>query len=164
MVTVGQIAPDFKLLNQNGECILLSQLRGKNVILFAFPSAQEYSYGCTAQACAFRDEFPQIEAGNALVFGISPDGVEQMKKWHKGRKLQYDLLSDPDHTMLEPYGAWGIPMMGLVRVPMVNRSYWLIDTEGVIRDMQINVRPGESVTKAVAALERLNAAQSQPSK
>ncbi|MBK8022051.1 MAG: peroxiredoxin [Chloroflexi bacterium] len=164
MVSIGELAPDFELTNQDGARVRLSDLRGRNVVLFAFPKANEMSVGCNTQACGFQDETPRIEAANAVVMGISPDAVAQMKKWHKARKLTYDLLSDPEHDMLGPYGAWGIPLLGIVKMPMVNRSYWVIDADGRIVDMQINAGPGESVKKALAALDRLGAAQSQRTK
>jgi len=68
MLQIGQPAPDFTLTNQNGEAVTLSSLRGKRVVLFAFPKA--FTAGCDAQACTFRDELPQISATNAIVFGV----------------------------------------------------------------------------------------------
>lgn len=159
-VCAGQAAPDFELANQDGVRVRLSDFRGRNVILFAFPKAHDFSFGCNAQACGFNDELPQFEAGNAVVLGISGDSIADLKKWHTSRKLTYDLLSNTDHKVIETYGAWGIPILGFVDVPMVKRSYWVIDERGIIRDMQVNVGPGESVRKALAALERLKAMQS----
>jgi peroxiredoxin Q/BCP len=155
MLTIGQRVPDFVLLNQDGQQVRLSALRGKPVALFAFPKANEMSFGCIAQACSFRDEFPRIEAAGAVILGVSADPVNQIKKWHTGRKLQYDLLSDPDHVMLEPWGAWGIPLLGLIKVPIVNRSHWVVDADGVLVAQHINVAPGESAPQVLRALEAL---------
>ncbi|MDZ4769367.1 MAG: peroxiredoxin [Chloroflexota bacterium] len=155
MLTIGQPAPDFALVNQEGARVRLSEQRGKPVAIFAFPKANEMSFGCIAQACGFRDEFPRIEASGAVVFGVSADSVGQLKKWHTGRKLPYDLLSDPDHAMLEAYGAWGISVMGIVRVPVVNRSHWVIDGDGILVAQQLNVAPGDSAPKVLEALQRL---------
>lgn len=152
MIQIGDQAPDFTLLNHEGTPIQLSKFRGKKVILFAFPKAG--TPGCTAQACAFNDEFPRIQTQNAVVFGVNNDSIADLKQWHDGRKMQYDLLSDPKHIMLEPYGAWGIPLVGVVRIPSPNRSYWVLDETGIVIDMQIGVRPEESVRKALAALEK----------
>lgn len=151
MLTPGQIAPDFTLFNQDGTPIRLSDYRGRKVVLFAFPKAN--SMGCNAQACTFNDELPKLESGNAVVFGIGVDSQHDMKAWHDARHLNYDLLSDADHAVLTAYGAWGIPMLGIVRVPLVNRSYWVIDERGVLIDQQINVGPGNSVKKALAAVQ-----------
>jgi peroxiredoxin Q/BCP len=154
MLTIGQSVPDFELPNQDGKIIRLSHLRGKKVVIFAFPKANEMSFGCSAQACEFRDEFPRIEAFNAVVFGISGDAPEQMKKWRTNRKLNYDLISDTSHKVLEAWGAWGISGLMGIKIPMVNRSYWVIDEQGVLIDQQINVGPKASVEKAIEALNR----------
>ena len=95
MVNVGDPAPDFELLNQDGKPVRLSDFRGRKVVLFFFPSAQEYSLGCHAQACAVRDEFDDIRDENATVIGISHDKPEMLKSWASKRRLPYDLLSDP---------------------------------------------------------------------
>ena len=105
MPAIGQQAPDFELLNQEGQLLRLSDLRGQRVILFAFPKAA--TTGCTTQACGFRDNFPQIEAGDAVVLGISPDEPAALLKWKQEENLPYDLLSDPQHEVLEAWGAWG---------------------------------------------------------
>ena len=73
--------------------------------MFAFPKAA--TSGCTTQACGFRDNFPQIEAGAAVVLGISPDEPAALLKWKQEENLPYDLLSDPQHEVLEAWGAWG---------------------------------------------------------
>src|SRR5690606_19777985 len=105
MPAVGEKAPDFELKNQNGETVRLSDYRGRKVVLFAFPKA--FTSGCTAQACGLRDSFPLLENVNATVLGLSPDPPEDLKAWKEAENLPYDLLSDPDHTVLEQWGAWG---------------------------------------------------------
>ncbi len=151
MPTVGEVAPDFELLNQDGERIKLSDFRGKRVLLFAYPKAG--TSGCTTQACGFRDEFPKFEAANAVILGISPDEPEKLRKWKDKEELPYDLLSDPEHTVLEAWGAWGEKSMYGKTYFGVIRSHWLIDEEGKIADEQIKVSPKKSIEKAVKALE-----------
>lgn len=147
MPAVGEPAPDFELLNQDGKKVKLSDYRGKKVILFAYPKA--FTPGCTTQACGFRDRFPQIQAGNAVVLGISPDDTELLKKWKAEEKLPYDLLSDPDHKVLEAWGAWGEKTMyGKTHIGVI-RSHWVIDENGVIADENIQISPEKSVEKAV---------------
>ncbi len=147
---LGQQATDFELPNQDGQTIRLSDFRGQKVILFAFPKAG--TPGCNAQACNFRDEFFTIRSANAVVLGISPDSVEQLRQWKLDKNLPYDLLSDSDHTVLKAWGAWGISLLSVIRIPMVNRSFWVIDENGVVIAEQINVSPHESVRKALAAV------------
>lgn len=150
MPAIGETAPDFELPNQDGEMVKLSDLRGKTVILFAYPKAG--TSGCTTQACGFRDEFPKIEADNATVLGISPDAQDKLKKWQQDEALPYDLLSDTDHAVLEAWGAWGEKSMYGKKYQGVIRSHWIIGPDGVIVDEQIKVSPKKSIEKALKAL------------
>lgn len=152
MLTIGEPVPDFELLNQDGEKVRLSDFRGKKVILFAYPKAG--TPGCTNQACGFRDELPEIEESNAVVLGISPDSPESQKQWHINKKLNYDLLSDPDHKVLEEWGAWNKKTMFGNTFLGVIRSHWVIDEEGKLLDIQLKVSPKDSVAKAVKALSK----------
>lgn len=150
MPAVGEQAPDFALKNQDGETVRLSDYRGRKVVLFAFPKAG--TPGCTTQACGLRDAFPRIEAANAVVLGLSPDTPEDLKKWQQEENLPYDLLSDPDHQVLEEWGVWGEksmygkPYMGVIR------SHWIIDENGKIADAQVKVSPTDSVERATRFL------------
>ena len=156
MPTVGKAAPDFSLLNQDEKEVKLSDYRGQRVVIFAFPKAN--TMGCNNQACSFRDMFPQISARNAVVLGVSSDSAQTLAAWKKRQRLQYDLLSDPDHEMLEAWDAWGFDLK-LFKLPIgATRSYWVIDEAGVLVDQQIGVRPQESVDRAMAAVERLSRA------
>ncbi len=152
MPATGQPAPQFALRNQDGQLVRLSDFRGRRVIIFAFPKAN--TMGCTNQACGFRDALPQIEANDAVVLGISADSESTLAKWKAERSLQYDLLSDPEHNMLDEWGAWGLDMR-LIKLPMITRSYWVIDEDGILVEQQIGVRPQASVEKALAAVEGL---------
>lgn len=153
MPDIGKIAPDFELKNQDNELVRLSDFRGKRVIIFAFPKAN--TMGCNNQACSFRDVFPQIASKNALVFGVSSDSTTTLASWKKRKQLQYDLLSDPQHKMLDAWEAWGIDLK-LFKLPLgATRSYWVIDEKGILVDQQIGVRPAESVEKALASVERI---------
>ncbi len=147
---LGQPALDFELPNQDGKLVHLRDYRGKKVIVFAFPMAN--TSGCNAQACSFRDEFFAIQSANAVILGVSPDSTGTLRQWKSDKKLPYDLLSDSGHKMLSAWGAWGIPIMGSIKIPMVNRSYWVIDENGIVIDEQNKVDPRESVRLALAAV------------
>lgn len=151
MTAIGQLAPDFQLPNQDGELVRLSEFRGKKVVIFAFPKA--FTLGCNAQACSFRDEFPRLQSSNAVVLGISADTPETLKAWKQNQKLQYDLLSDPDHRVLDAWDAWGMPVLGALRLPVPVRSFWVIDENGVIVDAQVGITPAASVERALKAVE-----------
>lgn len=150
MPAAGEQAPDFELLNQDGETVKLSDFRGKRVILFAYPKAG--TSGCTRQACGFRDSFPKIEAENAIVLGISPDEPAALKKWKTDENLPYDLLSDPDHSVLDAWGVWGEKSMYGNKFMGVIRSHWIIGPDGVVEDEQIKVSPKKSIEKALKQL------------
>jgi peroxiredoxin Q/BCP len=150
MPAIGEQAPDFELLNQDGETVKLSDYRGKKVLIFAYPKAA--TPGCTKQACGMRDNFPRFEEANATVLGLSPDKPDALKKWKADEHFPYDLLSDPDHQTLEAWGAWGERSMYGKKYMGVIRSHWLIDENGVVIDEQLQISPEDSVNKAIKSL------------
>ncbi len=159
MLQLGKQAPDFQLRNQDGEIIRLRDLRGKKVVIFAFPKAK--SINCTRQACAFRDEFPRIDTENAVILGVGVDSLEALREWRQNHNLPYDLLQDADHRMLEKWGAWGVfDVKNLLGFPPVKRSYWIVDENGALIDMHIGVTDKQSVQLALQTLQ--NAANSHP--
>ena len=150
MLTIGDALPDMELENQDGEKVRLGDYRGKKLLLFAYPKAA--TPGCTKQACGFRDRLPRIDAAGATVVGLSPDKPAALKRWQEKEGLTYDLLSDPDHELLEALGAWGEKSMYGKKYMGVIRSHWVIDAEGRIEDAQIKVSPAKSVELASAYL------------
>lgn len=150
MAQVGKKAPAFTLPNQDGRKIRLSDLKGRKVVLFAFPKAN--TSGCTKQACGFRDELPRLESADAVVLGISPDKPAALLRWKEKHDLPYDLLSDPDHAVLAKYGAWGEKKMYGKSYEGVIRSHFIIDEAGKLVDAQIKVSPADSVARATAFL------------
>ncbi len=150
MPTKGQPFPDFTLPTQDGKTVSLADFRGKKVILFAFPKAN--TGGCTAQACGFRDSFPQLNISNAVVLGVSPDAQKDLKKWKDKEGLGYDLLSDVDKTLLNTLGVWQEKSMYGKKYMGVVRSHWVINEQGNVIDEQIKVSPEESIKRALAAI------------
>lgn len=150
MPNVGEKAPDFELLNQDGKKVKLSDYLGKKVILFAYPKAD--TPGCTTQACGFRDNFPKIQADNAVVLGISADEPKDQLKWKQKQNLPYDLLSDVDHKVLEQWGVWGEKSMYGKTYMGIIRSHWVIDENGVVVDEQIKISPENSIAQAIGAI------------
>lgn len=151
MPDVGQIAPDFELLNQHGKPVKLSDYRGKKVLLFAYPKAG--TSGCTVQACGFRDHFARIETADAVVLGLSPDAPAALAQWIEEENLGYDLLSDPEHQVLEAWDAWGEKSMYGKKYEGVIRSHWIIGEDGTVLDEQLKVSPKKSIEKALKFLE-----------
>ncbi len=150
MPNIGEKAPDFELPNQDGKLVKLSDFRGKKVILFAYPKAD--TPGCTTQACGFRDNFPKIQADNAVVLGISADEPKDQLKWKQKQNLPYDLLSDVDHKVLEQWGIWGEKSMYGKTYMGIIRSHWVIDENGVVIDEQIKISPENSIAQAIGAI------------
>lgn len=105
MLEVGMKAPAFTLPDQNGEMHSLEDYRGQKVILYFYP--KDNTAGCTKQACGFAERYPQILEKDAVVLGVSKDSVKSHKNFEEKYSLPFTLLSDPDHKVLEMYGAWG---------------------------------------------------------
>lgn len=148
---VGDMAPDFALVSDSGETVRLSDFRGKRVVLYFYP--KDDTSGCTTQACGFRDAYPQIEERNAVVLGVSPDGVASHQKFKTKHNLPFTLLVDEDHSVAEAYGVWGEKSMYGKKYMGITRSHFVIDEEGRLVDVQIKVSPTDSVQKALQALQ-----------
>jgi peroxiredoxin Q/BCP len=150
MLQIGDPAPDFELLSDENHPIRLSDLRGRRVVLFFFPRAD--TPGCTAQACGFRDRMPVIEAGNAVVLGLSPDLPEALAKWRVKEQLPYNLLSDPNHEVADAFGAWGEKTSYGRTYEGILRGHAIIGVDGRVEDLRVRIKPDESVQAAVAFL------------
>ncbi len=147
---VGDMAPDFELPADTGETIRLSALRGQRVILYFYP--KDDTSGCTTQACGFRDAYPEISERNAVVLGISPDGVASHQKFKTKHDLPFLLLVDEQHSVAEAYGVWGEKKMYGKSYMGIIRSHFVIDEEGRILDAQVKVSPANSVSRALKAV------------
>lgn len=147
---IGDTAPDFELPSDTGETVKLSDFRGKRVVLYFYP--KDDTPGCTTQSCGFRDNYPQIEEKNAVVLGVSPDGVKSHQKFKTKFNLPFILLADEQHKVAEAYGVWGEKsFMGKKFIGII-RSHFVIDEQGKIADAQVKVSPTDSVERAMAAL------------
>ncbi len=151
MPALGETAPDFELVNDEGKPTKLSDLRGKKVVLYFYPA--DFTSGCEFQACSFRDIYPQLEAKNAVVLGVSPDDVESHKNFRKALNLPFHLLVDKDNNLSKAWDSYGPKTSsdGTTSVG-VKRSHFIIDENGKIVDMQLPVKANES---AKLALEKL---------
>ena len=150
MLNIGDKAPEFELLNDEEISVKLSDFLGQRVVLFFYPKAG--TSGCTTQACGFRDNYPQIEAADATVIGVSPDKPAALAKWKAKESLPFSLLSDPDHEVAEAYGVWGEKKMYGKSYMGIIRSHFVIDAQGLIEDVQFKVSPTDSISRAMAKL------------
>lgn len=152
MLSIGDLAPDFTLTSAENKLVHLSDFRGQQVVVFFYPKAA--TPGCTTQACGFRDQFPIIEAAQATVIGISPDTPAVLAQWQAKENLPYTLLSDPDHAVAEAYGVWGEKKMYGKAYLGIIRSHFVVDPDGKLADVQVQISPKDSVEKAVKALQQ----------
>ncbi len=145
VLAAGQTAPDFNLLDQSGTTVSLSEFRGQRVILFVYPAAM--TPGCTTEACDFRDSLAPLQAAGYQVLGISPDAPEKQQRFAERDGLTYPLLSDPDHQLLQAYGAYGEKSMYGKIVVGVIRSTFIIDESGTIEHALYNVKANGHVAR-----------------
>jgi len=149
-LNIGDVASDFEAMTDTDDKIKLSDYRGKRVVLYFYP--KDNTSGCTKQACGFRDNYPVIEEANAVVLGVSPDGVGSHQRFKTKFDLPFTLLVDEDHSIAEKYGVWGEKKMYGRAYMGVIRSHFIIDEEGCIVDAQYKVSPAKSVERALKSL------------
>jgi peroxiredoxin Q/BCP len=151
---VGDKAPDFTLPADGGGKVSLKALKGKTVVLYFYP--KDDTPGCTAEACAFRDQLPDFSKVKAAVVGISRDSVASHDKFKKKFKLPFPLASDEDGTVSEAYGTWVEKSMYGRKYMGIERATFLIDGKGIIRNIWRKVKVdghAEDVLMAAAGLE-----------
>jgi len=152
-IKIGNKAPAFTLVDQNGAKVSLKSLSGRWTVLYFYP--KDDTPGCTKEACEFTSHLKQFEKLDARVFGVSPDSAESHQKFIRKHKLKIDLLSDPDHKMLDRYAAWGEKSMYGRTYEGVIRSTVLIDPAGKIAHHWPKVKPAghaEAVREKLAEL------------
>jgi peroxiredoxin Q/BCP len=150
MIEPGEAAPDFTLPDQDGNAVALSQLRGKTVVLYFYPKAD--TPGCTAQACGVRDHASDYEAAGAVVLGVSRDSVPRLRAFADKHGLAFPLLSDEDHAVAEAYDVWVEKSMYGRKFFGNERTTFVIDGEGVVREVLRKVRPAQHDELVLGAL------------
>ncbi len=152
-IEAGQEAPDFTLHDDRGTDVTLSSLRGRAVVLYFYP--KDDTPGCTKQACAFRDRRQDFDRLDAVVLGVSPDGVDSHGAFRDKYGLNFHLLADADHQVAEAYGAWREKTLYGRKSIGIQRSTFVIDREGVVQKVWKRVRVDGHDAKVVEALEAL---------
>jgi peroxiredoxin Q/BCP len=153
-VEVGDKAPDFTLPSDGGGKVSLKALKGKAVVLYFYP--KDDTSGCTAESCAFRDALPNFSKAMAEIIGISRDSVASHDKFKAKYSLTFPLAADEEGKVCEAYGTWVEKSMYGRKYMGIERSTFLIDAKGVVRNVWRKVKvPGhaEAVLEAAAALE-----------
>lgn len=155
MIKIDSKAPEFALqgidAQGNEKTYTMSDFSGQNIILYFYP--KDNTPGCTQEACDFRDNFNRLTS-KATVIGVSADSIASHKKFQEKQSLNFILLSDPEHKLLEAYDAWaekklyGKTYMGIVR------STFLINKQGVIKKSWYNVKVKGHVDAVIEELEK----------
>ena len=153
MVNVGDKAPAFTAKDQNGDTVKLSDFKGKHVVLYFYP--KDDTPGCTTEACGFRDSLPRFGKTDAVVIGLSRDSVASHDKFKKKYELPFTLASDEEGKVTEAYGTWVQKSMYGRKYMGIERTTFLVDEKGVIRNVWHKVKvPGhvDEVLEAAKAL------------
>lgn len=138
---VGDLAPQFSLLNQDNQLISLSDFKGKKVLVYFYPKA--LTPGCTTQACGLRDAKRELEKLGVVILGISTDSPQKLAQFVEKKALNFTLLSDEDHQVAEQFGVWGEKkFMGRV-YDGIHRITFLIDEQGKIQQVFDKFKTGE---------------------
>ncbi len=152
-IKMGLKAPSFKLSNQDGKTVSITDFKGKNVILYFYP--KDNTSGCTKEACNFRDEFPKFGKLNAVILGVSPDSVDSHLKFKNKYKLPFDLLSDEKKEVLKKYDVWKEKSMYGRKYMGVERTTVIIDGKGKISKIFPKVKVDKHNAEVMEALKEL---------
>lgn len=136
---IGNMAPAFTMLNQDEEKVSLKDFKGeKNVVLYFYPKAM--TPGCTTQACGIRDYKKKFANADTVVLGVSPDEPKRLVRFIEKQKLNFDLLSDPDHKIMDKYGVWGLKKFMGKEYMGVIRTTFIIGKDGRLKYVMDKVK------------------------
>jgi peroxiredoxin Q/BCP len=147
----GDAAPDFAAQTISGETIRLSDLLGRDVILYFYP--KDDTPGCTKEACGFRDWFGEFKEKKAVILGVSPDPAKSHKKFTEKFNLPFPLLIDDEKKIINAYGVWGEKTFMGRKYMGVYRVTFLIGKDGRIKKIWPDVKPDGHAAELLAALE-----------
>lgn len=150
MIEPGETAPDFALPDQDGNTVRLSELGSRTVVLYFYPRAD--TPGCTTQACGVRDRSADYEELGAIVIGVSPDTVDDIRKFHEKYGLDFTLLADQDHEVAELYGTWVEKSMYGKKFMGVQRATFIIGPDRKVIEAFPKVQPKKHDDLVLSAL------------
>lgn len=138
---IGDKAPLFESVNQNGVIIKLEDFIGKKVVLFFYPKAS--TPGCTAEACDLQNNIDRFIVNNYQVIGVSADSVQRQLNFATKNNLSYSLLADEDRKVIDAYGVWGSKKFMGKTYDGIHRTTFVIDEQGIIEDIIEKVKTKE---------------------
>lgn len=151
-LSVGDKAPDFKVDNQDGEKVKLSDYKGKKVVLYFYP--RDMTPGCTAESCNLRDNYSKLKKAGYEILGVSTDSTKSHQKFIEKQSLPFQLLADVDKQLHAQYGTWieksmyGRKYMGTARVTFI------IDEKGKIEDIIEKVDTKNHTTQILSPVQK----------
>jgi thioredoxin-dependent peroxiredoxin len=135
----GDVAPDFNLLDGEGNRVSLANLRGQRVVLYFYP--RDNTPGCTKEACGFRDAYPDYQASNIVILGISTDNAKSHNKFTSKFNLPFPLLCDEDAQVATAYGCYGLKKFMGKEFMGILRQTFVIGADGRIEKIYRKVKP-----------------------
>ena len=138
---IGDQAPEFQSINQDGNAVSLSDFSGKKLVLFFYPKAS--TPGCTLEACNLSDNYSRFVAQGYDVLGVSADNTQRQSSFKNKFKFPYDLLADEDKTVINAYGVWGPKKFMGREYDGIHRITFVIDENGIIEDVITEVKTKE---------------------
>lgn len=153
MPEIGKKSPNFSLPRDGGDTVNLSDFKGKNLVIFFYP--RDNTAGCTTEAVGFTVKLPDFEAANTAVIGVSKDSVRAHENFRDKQALKMPLLSDAEGDMCETFGVWKDKKMYGKTYKGIERSTFLIDADGVIRQVWRKVKVPSHVEDVLAAARAL---------
>lgn len=148
---IGQKAPDFKALNQEGKSISLTDFGGSKIILYFYPKAD--TPGCTAESCNLRDNYDDLMNKGYEIIGVSADSVSKQKKFAEKYNLPFHLIADESKEVIKTYGAWGVKKMYGKDYEGILRTTFVIDERGVILNILEKVNTKEHAAQILEAMK-----------
>ena len=150
-ISSGISAPDFTLLDENGDERKLSDYRGNLVVLYFYP--KDDTPGCTKEACNFRDDYSAYQKAGITILGVSPDSPKRHANFKAKYGLPFTLLADTEHEVCELYGVWGLKKSYGREYEGVFRTTFLINAEGEIIKVYENVKPADHSAEVLQAFK-----------
>lgn len=135
---VGDKAPNFEALDQDGNTIKLSDYKGKKLVIFFYPKAS--TPGCTAEACNLNDNFKRFESLNYEILGVSADSQKRQSNFKNKYGFEYPLLADEDKSVIEAFGVWGPKKFMGKEYDGIHRTTFVIDENGVLENVIFKVK------------------------
>ena len=149
---VGDAAPDFSALNEQGEVVKLTDFKGKKLAIFFYPA--DNTPACTAAACSLRDSYGELKAMGIEMLGVSPDSPKKHENFIKKYGFPFSLIADEDMTVMKAYGVWGAKKFMGREFDGVLRTTFLIDEKGIIEQVFSKVDTKNHATQIANSLQK----------